>query len=171
MSCPCVFCGRIAIKPKGNREIAYLPYGIRASYRWSLPLIRTLSQIYVLVIKPHCNDICAAFWAFGFYTAIPTLNPVFSERLREPLSMPENNVMRNYNNAWSRHFHLPQSPLVDLSRTQIPIWVRGLEIPFPESCIEMEFLHSVTKWEFGNETKPTALNFGYTSTNRKVVYA
>ena len=113
MSCPWVFCGRIATKPKGNGEIAYLPYGIRASYRWSLPLIRKLSQIYVLVIKPHCNDICAAFWAFGFYTAIPTLNPVFSERLREPLSMPENNVMRNYNNAWSRHFHLPQSPLVD----------------------------------------------------------
>ena len=39
----------------------------------------------------------------------------------------------------------------NVSRTQIPIWVRGLEILFPESCIEMEFLHSVTKWEFGNE--------------------
>ena len=38
-----------------------------------------------------------------------------------------------------------------MSRTQIPIWVRGLEIPFPESCIEMEFLHRITKWEFGNK--------------------
>jgi hypothetical protein len=61
MSCPCVFCRQIATKPKENGGITSLQYGIGASYRWNLPLIRKFSQIYVLVIKPHCNDICAVF--------------------------------------------------------------------------------------------------------------
>jgi hypothetical protein len=113
--CPWVFIGKGKPSPdrilkKTGRVSHFCTTESESRLSRVTPLIRVTLYIYVLVIKPHCNDM---------YTALNERFAVLSQLLSQGWNLAgfhnELTVTRLSDPyAGSRHFHLWQSPLVDV---------------------------------------------------------